>query len=59
MRGIRIGDTVSTQDGKHTGKIEEIRTVRNKINRELNLEVVIKEKKGYRFVCDIDNIVIV
>lgn len=59
MRGIRIGDTVSTQDGKHTGKIEEIRTVRNKTNRELNLEVVIKEKKGYRFVCDINDIVIV
>lgn len=58
MRGVNVGDIVTTQDGKHTGEIEEIRTIKNKVTRELKFELVIKEKKGYRFVCDINDIMI-
>lgn len=58
MRGVNVGDTVTTQDGKHTGTIEEIRTVRNETTRELRFELVICEKKGYRFTCSIDDIMI-
>lgn len=58
MRGINVGDTVTTQDGKHTGTVEEIRTIKNEITRDLKFELVIKERKGYRFVCDINDIMI-
>lgn len=58
MRGINIGDTVTTQDGKHTGKIKEIRTIKNEVTRDLKFELVIEDKKGYHFVCDINDIMI-
>ena len=58
MRGVKIGDTVTTQDGKHTGKIKEIRTIKNKVTRDLKFELVIEDKKGYYFTCDINDIMI-
>ena len=58
MRVVKIGDTVTTQDGKHTGKIKEIRAIKNKVTRDLKFELVIENKKGYHFICDINDIMI-
>lgn len=58
MRGIKIGDTVTTQDGKHTGIIKEIRTTKDEVTRNLKFELVIEDKKRHILICDINDVMI-
>ncbi|MBQ2937601.1 MAG: hypothetical protein IJE05_01775 [Clostridia bacterium] len=58
MRGIRVGDTVSTQDGKHKGKVVNIWTGLD-CTDTLTFKVRLEEENGESFICEIDDIVIV
>ncbi len=58
MRGIRIGDIVSTQDGKHRGKILNIWNGLDQCDMMI-IKVRLQEENGNIYICEIDDIVIV
>lgn len=58
MRGIRIGDIVSTQDGKHRGKILNIWNGLDQCDM-MTVKVRLQEENGNIYICEIDDIVIV
>lgn len=58
MRGIRIGDIVSTQDGKHRGKILNIWNGLDQCDM-MTIKVRLQEENGNIYICEIDDIVIV
>ena len=58
MRGIRIGNIVSTQDGKHRGKILNIWNGLDQCDM-MTVKVRLQEENGNIYICEIDDIVIV
>lgn len=58
MRGIRIGDIVTTQDGKHKGKILNIWNGLDQTDT-MTIKVRLQEESGESYICEIDDIVIV
>ena len=57
MRKIRIGDIVTTHDGKHKGKILNIWTGLDQTDT-ITIKVRIQEENGESYICEIDDIVI-
>lgn len=57
MRKFRIGDIVTTHDGKHKGKILNIWTGLDQTDT-MTIKVRIQEENGESYICEIDDIVI-
>lgn len=57
MRKIRIGDIVTTHDGKDKGKILNIWTGLDQTDT-ITIKVRIQEENGESYICEIDDIVI-
>lgn len=58
MRGIRIGNIVSTKDGKHKGKILNIWNGLDQCDM-MTIKVRLQEEDGNIYICEIDDIAIV